>query len=121
MADELVTKATVTNTSIAGEADSVRSISSCEQRASTDSDHGRGGHSRYAVIGEIARGGLGRILEGIDQQLNRPVAIKELLRGEGKGSRRFLREAAITARLQHPAIVPVYDSGVWSTGRPSRC
>jgi len=73
---------------------------------------------RYRVVREFARGGLGRILEADDQTLGRKVAIKELRVAGGRGQARFLREATITARLQHPAIVPLYDVGRWESGEP---
>ena len=70
----------------------------------------------YDIAGELARGGLGRILRGRDRRLNRPVAIKEAL-SDGRDARaRFLREVAVTARLQHPGIVPVYEAGCWPDG-----
>jgi serine/threonine protein kinase len=72
----------------------------------------------YAIEGEHARGGLGRILRARDRRLDRPVAVKELLREGGDAKARFVREAMVTARLQHPAIVPVYEAGRWPTGAP---
>src|SRR5262245_24814495 len=72
----------------------------------------------YAVAGEFARGGLGRILKARDKRLGRPVALKELLRGGNRAVNRFVREALVTARLQHPAIVPVYEAGRWPDGSP---
>src|SRR5215467_15071744 len=59
---------------------------------------------RYRVGGERARGGLGRILEADDRRLDRSIALKELLQAENKSQARFVREALVTARLQHPAI-----------------
>ena len=73
---------------------------------------------RYTVEREVARGGLGRILAGTDHRLARPVAIKELLVREPSLEQRFLRESLVTARLQHPAIVPIHDSGRWPSGDP---
>ena len=74
---------------------------------------------RYTVLHEFARGGLGRILEATDRRLNRSVAIKELIRSsDEEDNERFLREAMITARLEHPSIVPVHDVGRWRTGQP---
>ena len=74
----------------------------------------------YAVGEEVARGGLGRIVQAVDRRLDRPVAIKELLevRRGADYEARFAREALLTARLQHPAIVPVYEAGVWEDGSP---
>jgi serine/threonine protein kinase/WD40 repeat protein len=72
----------------------------------------------YAVGEELARGGMGRILSARDRRLGRPVAIKELLRGSTSARARFEREALITAGLQHPAIVPIYEAGHWPDGEP---
>jgi len=74
--------------------------------------------SQYAVSGELARGGLGRILRARHRYLDRIVAIKEGLRGDDPAQARFIREALVTARLQHPSIVPVYEAGRWPTGEP---
>jgi WD40 repeat protein/serine/threonine protein kinase len=71
---------------------------------------------RYTVEGEHARGGLGRILKARDHRLDRPVAIKELLDNDKEAAGRFVREAMVSARLQHPAIVPIYDAGRWPSG-----
>ncbi|MCK6503528.1 protein kinase [Myxococcota bacterium] len=67
---------------------------------------------RFEVRREVARGGLGRILEAHDRELDRPVALKELLRDSPGDRARLLREIRLTARLQHPAIVPLYDAVV---------
>jgi tetratricopeptide (TPR) repeat protein len=72
----------------------------------------------YAVGRELARGGMGRIFEAFDRRHGRPVAIKMLLREDDGAFARFVREATITSRLQHPAIVPVYEAGRWPTGEP---
>jgi WD40 repeat protein len=75
--------------------------------------------ARYKAIAEHARGGLGRVVRAQDRQLRREVAIKEMLEADdGSGSARFVREALVTARLQHPGIVPVYDAGYWPGGEP---
>jgi WD40 repeat protein/predicted Ser/Thr protein kinase len=63
----------------------------------------------YTVGFEIARGGMGRILAARDRKLRRDIVIKTLT--PGGHAARFEREALITARLQHPAIVRVYDAG----------
>ncbi|MBL8973427.1 MAG: serine/threonine protein kinase, partial [Myxococcales bacterium] len=51
--------------------------------------------------------------------LGRTVALKELLvAGHRTDERRFVREVLLTARLQHPGIVPVYAAGRWPSGEP---
>ncbi|MDB4971104.1 MAG: High-affnity carbon uptake protein Hat/HatR [Myxococcales bacterium] len=75
-------------------------------------------HDRYDVRDEFARGGLGRIFRAHDRRLARPVAVKQLIAGGAEAARRFIREALITARLQHPAIVPIYEAGRWPSGEP---
>lgn len=72
--------------------------------------------SRYRMGGEFARGGLGRIIEAFDYRLKRTVAIKELLSRSPEAEVRFVREALITSRLQHPNIVPVHEAGRWPEG-----
>lgn len=73
---------------------------------------------RYAIQEELAQGGIGRILRARDEGLERPVAVKELLKYTPAAEWRFMREALLTARLQHPGIVPVYDAGHWPSGEP---
>src|SRR5689334_21677639 len=73
---------------------------------------------RYEQITEHARGGLGRVLRAVDKRLGRTVAVKELLRQDESHEARFVREALITARLEHPGIVPVHEAGRWPNGAP---
>src|SRR5688572_3927929 len=57
----------------------------------------------YEVTGEIARGGMGRVLAARDLALDRPVAVKVVLPGCGPAAAlRFVREARVTGRLTHP-------------------
>ena len=72
----------------------------------------------YALGREVARGGMGRILEALDVRIGRPVAVKELLGKAPALAARFEREARVTARLQHPGIVPIYEIGRWPDGTP---
>ena len=72
----------------------------------------------FAIEGEVGRGGLGRVLLAREPGLDRSVAIKEALRDEPGAEARFVREARLTARLQHPNIVPVYEAGRWPSGEP---
>jgi eukaryotic-like serine/threonine-protein kinase len=73
---------------------------------------------RYHVMGEHGRGGLGRVSRAHDRELGRDVAIKELISRNEVHEARFLREALITARLEHPGIVPVHEAGRWPDGTP---
>lgn len=73
----------------------------------------------YEITGEVGQGGIGRVLRASDTRLHRPVALKELLDSAGAAAEeRFVREALLTARLQHPSIVPLYEAGRWPTGAP---
>src|SRR3954470_520061 len=74
---------------------------------------------RYRLGAELGRGGMGRVVEAFDLQLGRTVALKEVLPKGGPGvARRFVREVQLTARLEHPSIIPLYDSGTTADGRP---
>ncbi|HEX3760602.1 MAG TPA: serine/threonine-protein kinase, partial [Kofleriaceae bacterium] len=74
---------------------------------------------RYRLGAELGRGGMGRVVEAFDVQLGRTVAFKEVLpRGDPGVARRFTREVQLTARLEHPSIVPLYDAGFTEDGRP---
>jgi len=69
---------------------------------------------RYRILEELSRGGMGVVYRALDPQLGREVALKVILEtGEATAERRerFARETQLAARLQHPNIVPVYDSG----------
>jgi WD40 repeat protein len=75
----------------------------------------------YTEIRLIERGGMGQTSQARDRRLGRPVAVKELRDDLGDRSglaRRLEREARLTARLQHPAIVVIYEAGRWSNGEP---
>ncbi|HEX7699659.1 MAG TPA: serine/threonine-protein kinase, partial [Kofleriaceae bacterium] len=72
----------------------------------------------YVRIDEYARGGLGRIIRAQDTRTGRFVAIKEMLVDDADAAARFVREAMVTANLQHPAIMPVYEVGRWPDGKP---
>ncbi len=72
----------------------------------------------YAIGAEIGRGGMGRVITARDRRIGRAVALKELLNAEPAAIARFEREARLTTRLQHPAIVSIYEVGRWPDGRP---
>jgi tRNA A-37 threonylcarbamoyl transferase component Bud32/tetratricopeptide (TPR) repeat protein len=74
--------------------------------------------ARYLLGAEIARGGMGTIFAAFDRRLSRSIAIKRLACDDPLLGARFAREIRITASLQHPGIVPVYDSGRLPEGRP---
>ena len=74
---------------------------------------------RYRFERELGRGGMARVWLAQDLRHDRPVAFK-ILRPElaaAVGDDRFLREIRLTARLQHPNILPVLDSGAGLDGR----
>ncbi|HEX2251399.1 MAG TPA: serine/threonine-protein kinase [Gemmatimonadales bacterium] len=77
--------------------------------------------NRYALEREIGAGGMATVYLARDLRHKRPVAIKvvrpEL--GGPEGVERFLREIELAARLQHPHILPVFDSGVVELGNGS--
>jgi WD40 repeat protein len=75
-------------------------------------------YESYVRIDEYARGGLGRITRAQDTRTGRFVAIKEMLTHDADAAARFVREAMVTANLQHPAIMPVYEVGMWPDGKP---
>jgi serine/threonine protein kinase len=72
----------------------------------------------YVMGHEIARGGVGRIIAARDRRHGRHVAIKVPLTESHALRVRFEREARITAKLQHPAIVNLLEAGTWPSGEP---
>jgi WD40 repeat protein len=76
------------------------------------------GGNIYRVVAEIGQGGGGRILRAFDHRLGREVALKLPREREGESARRFRNEARVTARLEHPGIVPVHEMGRWANGEP---
>src|SRR6266581_8986781 len=68
---------------------------------------------RYTIERELGRGGMAVVYLARDLKHDRPVALK-VVRADLTallGPERFLREIAITGRLQHPHILPLLDSG----------
>jgi len=72
--------------------------------------------TRYELIRELGRGGMGVVYEVRDRELGRAVALKacDIVVSDAD---RLRREAKIVARLEHPGIVPVHDVGVLPDGR----
>lgn len=68
----------------------------------------------YPILEEIGSGGMGKVYKGIHPQLKLPVAVKVLHRKYAENAElceRFVQSAKICAKLSHPNIVRVYDSG----------
>jgi serine/threonine protein kinase len=66
--------------------------------------------TRYDLESEIGRGGMGVVYAARDRQLDRRVALKVL-------DFAMVGEAQLIARLEHPAVVPVYETGTLADGR----
>jgi DNA-binding SARP family transcriptional activator len=85
------------------------------ERRSPGADEGQG---RYTLVREVGRGLVAMVYLARDRKLDRDVALK-LLRPELAAStdgKRFLREIRILATLHHPHILPLYDSGLLTSG-----
>lgn len=69
--------------------------------------------ARYVLRGLLGRGGMGEVWLAHDIRIDRDIAIKMLRTGrdDPDSVARFLREARVQGRLEHPAIVPVHDVG----------
>ncbi|MBE7483758.1 MAG: SUMF1/EgtB/PvdO family nonheme iron enzyme [Polyangiaceae bacterium] len=77
------------------------------------------GTVRYELLGELGKGGMGRVDEVFDRVLGRPVAQKRLLRvADSDHATMLVSEAQTCAQLEHPSIVPVYDLDAADDGRP---
>jgi serine/threonine-protein kinase len=76
---------------------------------------------RFRIIRFHASGGLGEVFLAEDLELHRSVALKQIQDrhlGSAESRSRFVREAEITGKLEHPGIVPVYGLGQHADGRP---
>ncbi len=73
---------------------------------------------RYQLLGEIGRGGMGRILKARDSEIRREVAVKIMLAPGAIESqiRRFWTEVRALGQLEHPSIIPIHDVGRLATG-----
>ncbi len=85
--------------------------SSLAELAAADSE-------RYGIEQLVGAGGMGRVHRAVDTRLDREVAIKRLARSDGRLAERLAREARITAQLNHPAIIAVFNAGIGSDGQP---
>jgi eukaryotic-like serine/threonine-protein kinase len=76
---------------------------------------------RFRILRPHAKGGLGAVFVAVDTELNREVALKQILdhhADDTTSRQRFVIEAQITGGLEHPGIVPVYGLGTYDGGRP---
>lgn len=75
----------------------------------------------YEILGVLGKGGMGRVLRVRDRELDREVAVKVLLDVHARQldlERRFIQEARIQSRLQHPGIAPIHEIGRTDAGAP---
>ncbi|MEO8706903.1 MAG: serine/threonine-protein kinase [Kofleriaceae bacterium] len=77
-------------------------------------------NARYRVARRIGKGGMGEVMAARDEQIGRDVAIKRMRAAapSERAIQRFVREASIQGRLEHPAIVPVHEIGRDTDGLP---
>jgi serine/threonine-protein kinase len=76
---------------------------------------------RYLVTEELGSGGAGRVVMARDAIIGRTVALKTLKDDDAGApglAERFINEARVTAQLEHPNVVPVYDMGTLPGGQP---
>ena len=75
------------------------------------------GGTRYALLDEIGRGGMGIVFRARDGELDRDVAIKVTAWHTASDAARLQREARTLASLEHAGIVPIHDVGRLPDGR----
>ena len=83
--------------------------------------HGALPRARFTLMATLNQGGMGVVSRAFDTELDRPVAIKEIRQGAADDPEyraRFLAEAEITSKLEHPGIIPIYSLGQYQDGRP---
>jgi len=105
----------------AGERGREREREGEREPATAASAAGPSGDTRYDFGESLGVGGAGQVLRARDREIGRVVALKTLKLGaepEASTSERFLAEARITAQLEHPNIIPVYDLGALPAGQP---
>ncbi len=75
---------------------------------------------RYLDLGEVGSGGMGQVRRAVDRSLQREVAIKRLDEDKILGPEslhRFIGEARVTGRLDHPNIVPIHELALDNNGQ----
>src|SRR5947209_16396219 len=100
-----------------GVPDAIHSLDIPPAKSGDEAVHG----SRYRPLRLHAKGGLGEVYFAHDEECDREVAVKTIQAerlADSANRARFLREAKITALLQHPGVVPIYGMGVGPDGRP---
>lgn len=70
------------------------------------------------TLEKLGQGGMATVYRVLDKSLGRDVAMKVLVDGDEEAEARFLREAKITSRLQHPGIPPVFEVSMNADGQP---
>jgi len=101
-----------------GDADETRADTEPAPEREAPSPHHELASYRLGEV--IGRGGMGEVVLAHDTRIGRDVAVKRMRSAEPSGPElsRFMREATIQARLEHPAIVPVHELGTDTSGRP---
>lgn len=80
-------------------------------------EHGTLAGRKYDIKKEIGRGGMGAVYRVEETSLEREVAMKKIIGAPNDARvRRFIREAKITGKLEHPNIVAIHDFGVNEAG-----
>jgi len=76
--------------------------------------------SRYRLLEVLGHGGMGEVVLAFDEQIGREVAVKRIRSAQPSAEEitRFVREARVQGRLEHPAVVPVHDLAIDRTGAP---
>ncbi len=75
----------------------------------------------FEILEELGRGGMGVVYRAVDAELRRSVAVKLMAPGQlehADAVARFVEEARIAGRLQHPGVAPVHRLGTLSDGQP---
>jgi eukaryotic-like serine/threonine-protein kinase len=78
------------------------------------------GEPRYDLGAQLGVGGVGKVVTAKDREIGRSVALKTPKHSDAQPSviERFVNEARLTAQLEHPSVVPVYDMGTLPNGQP---
>ena len=112
LAEEFATEPSAETRALIGQIRARQAIVAVESATSSDAVS-PAAPSRWVVEREIGRGGMATVYLARDTVHDRPVALK-VMRPDllSSGAERFLREIRITARLAHPRILPLIDSGM---------